>query len=358
MKPTLLVVSSVHLADDPRIREKLIRSLEGEWRIRFATGGPGPSVATGLVWVELAGGRLARSARAGALLIRGGYDLASIHDPELLPAALLARLLGRRVVFDLHENLPAQIRTKEWIPVMLRPPVARASAILLRIAERMMPITLAEAGYAGRFARPHPVFPNYPTGDELPERRAPDPDAGVVYLGDISAARGLETAVDAIARTSLSRIRLIGRCPPQFAARLEARAAAGKVRLDLEGHRPHREALDIVAGCLVGISPLRATPNYVDSLPTKVLEYLASGIPVVASDLPGTRDAIGHLPGVRLVPPDDVAAWAEAIERAATGEDHRREAAAAADIVRQRYVWPSDRVRSFYRGLLPAGSSD
>ncbi len=351
MKPRLLVVSPVHPPDDPRIRHKLIRTLADDWAVTYAGRDRGPVDRTGLEWIELRGGRLIRGARATRLLLGRGYDVASLHDPEMLPAGLIASLLGRSVVFDVHENIPGQLRTKEWLPRPLRRPVAWMVGRLLRIAERRLSITLAEAGYRGLFAAEHPVFPNYLTGDP-PLPRPADPEVGVVYLGDVTEARGLSLAVEAVAAAGAGTMTVMGRCRPDFRSRLSDTASRHRLHLEFRGFVHPSDALAVVAAGQVGLSPLLDTPNYRASLPTKVLEYLAVGIPTVASDLPGTRTVVGDKPGVILVPPGHVAAWQQAIRSAITDPELREAAAGGAAAIRDTYVWPAGEVRSFYQELL------
>jgi glycosyltransferase involved in cell wall biosynthesis len=128
------------------------------------------------------------------------------------------------------------------------------------------------------------------------------------------------------------------------------------VALTLAGRLPNPEALRIVGEASVGLSPLRDISNYRHSLPTKTLEYLALGVPVVATDLPGTRAVLGDLDAVWLVPPQDPSAMAKAITEASA-----REAKAAAlvqtTVVRQRFQWPEAEVRSFYLALLGRSES-
>ena len=152
----------------------------------------------GIRWIELAGGRIRRVVHAGWMVVRGKYEVASLHDPEMLPVGLVAGLLGRTVVFDVHENVPGQLITKDWLPRVLRRPLSWLSARLLRIAEKRVAITLAEDGYRELFAEEHPVFPNYLVGVP-PAPQDPDPNVGVVYLGDVTEARGLALAVEAVA---------------------------------------------------------------------------------------------------------------------------------------------------------------
>ena len=47
-------------------------------------------------------------------------DIYHFHDPELIFAGLSLKRLGKKVIFDMHENVPADISEKEYIPVFLR----------------------------------------------------------------------------------------------------------------------------------------------------------------------------------------------------------------------------------------------
>jgi len=352
---TLLVISTVHPPDDPRIREKLIRTLDRDWDIRYATREPGPSDTDGLSFRALRGGRIARWFSALRQMLADDVDAVSLHDPELIPAGLLTRALRRKpVVVDLHENLPAQILTKQQIPGAMRRPLSAFSRWWLTLAERYSEVTLAEEGYQELFAQSHPVFPNYPEPANLP--RAVDEATGpVVYVGDVTESRGALDLVEAAGLAGVPRVVFVGRCAPELAEQLRVSGESGGVVVDVLGWLPHGEAMAMAATASLGVSPLRAEPNYRSSLPTKTLEYLAIGVPVIASDLPGTREVIGELPGVVLVPPSDPKALAGAL--AAVDETLRATARNGADEVRRSYRWPADEVRAYYASLLPGSAT-
>jgi glycosyltransferase involved in cell wall biosynthesis len=107
--------------------------------------------------------------------------------------------------------------------------------------------------------------------------------------------------------------------------------------------------MEQAAGASAGLSLLRPLPNYLHSLPTKVIEYLEMGLPVVATDLPGTREAVGDLAGMALVPPGDSAAVAAALDHVVGDGAARREAAAQALALREQRVWPEAAVVALYR---------
>jgi glycosyltransferase involved in cell wall biosynthesis len=211
-----------------------------------------------------------------------------------------------------------------------------------------MDVTLAETGYNTLFGSVRPVFPNYPLEGSLPEvsGRA---RAGVVYVGDVTRQRGAMTLLEAGAEADAGPVIYVGRCDPILRRELLERAAELGVDIELRGWMPYAEAMEVVGAAAVGVSPLHDIPNYRHSLPTKTLEYLAMGTPVIASDLPGTAGVIGELPGVQLVRPGDVTELAGALraDRVALATD----AMAGAANIRRQFTWPEDDVRAFYSSL-------
>lgn len=356
MTRRILVVSTVHRADDPRVREKTVRTLAGLGEVLYATRPPAPASRDDHRWVALRGGRVRRNWRALRLCL-GPPGLISLHDPELIPAGLLARRLrGTPVVFDLHENLPAQLLTKEWLPGWNRRPLAGLAGRLLRLAERHLTVTLAEAGYQALFSRPHPVFENYPLVEALPPLAA---DGGyIIYLGDVSEPRGARLAVQAVAGMGRPLpLRMVGRSWEPFAGRLREEAGQAGISLELTGLLAYREALEQAAGARVALSPLLDYPNYRHSLPTKVIEYLAVGVPVVASDLPGTAEVVSGIPGVQLVGAGEPRAWSEALDRVCGDPGEREKAQRNAASIRDRFAWPAEEMRGLYRRVMESAPS-
>ena len=347
----VLVLSVVHQADDPRLRLRTVGVLAERFAVRYATRPPGPVDRGDHQWVILRGRRPGRHLRAAREAWRSDVGLLSVHDPELIPLGLAIHLLRRiPVVLDVHEDVPSQLRTKPWLPAVLRMPLALLSGAVLRVAERHLAITLAEPGYAHLFRHEHAVLPNYPLVDQLPEPAPASDD--IVYVGDVTEARGATFAVEVVARMAMPhRLRLIGRCAPALRTRLKARASDLGVELDLPGFLTHKQAMQAVAVAAVGLCPLEDQPNYRHSLPTKVLEYLALGVPVAASDLPGTAELVAGRPGVELLPPRDRDAWAHALDKMVDEPHWREEAVAASDDVRKQFTWPTDRLLETYVDL-------
>lgn len=352
MSRHVTVVTSVHQPDDPRIRYKTVETLRSHgWRVTYVCPQPGPTDTNGVDVTTLGGGRITRLVRAARIMWTSKSDVVVIHDPELLIPALPLAVAKRstRFVLDLHENLPLQLRTRAATPAWLRTATSSMSRLVLRWAERAMAVTLAEPGYATLFRSDPPAFENYPMTDRLPRRTL---DAhGVVYVGDITEARGASLLVEAVGRLDGVRLTMIGRCSQPLAQRLVEAADRASIPFELTGFLPYDEAWSLASRSLIGVSPILDAPNYRNSLPTKLIEYRAVGLTVVASDLPGSVP-FAEGAGCTLVPPGDAGLLASAI--ASLVEDTDAQEAALADIetVRNAYAWDGHRFAEYYDSLV------
>lgn len=345
MTRRVLVVTTVHHPDDNRIREKTIRALGERFLVEFASQEPGPTDTTGLTWIPLPGGRLRRNLAAWRLVLTRPADVVSIHDPELLPLGVIARLLGRRrVVFDMHEDVPHQILTKTWIPPALRPVVSALSRLALRLSERLLTFTLAEDSYSRQLRCSHPVINNHPDVDSLP--RAEGARNGMIYVGSVTEERGLLDAVQAGAIVG-EPFTVVGPTSDELALRIRQVAAQSGGTVRLTGRLPHGEAMGLVSRSAVAVSPLHDLSNYRHSIPTKVLEYLAIGVPVVASDLPATRAVTDGLQAVFLHRPGDVDSLVTAL-REALAAGTAAAAEGQVEAVRSRFRWPAEQLVAIY----------
>lgn len=354
MNPTVSIFTSVHPPDDPRIRGKGIGTLlQRGWRVTYVCQAPGPTGTDGFRIRTLSGGRVARAAKAIWRIVTSPSDVVVVHDPELLLGAIPAGWIRgkNRVVFDVHENLPSQLRSRSSTPRILRRPMAWVARVGLRLAESSVTITLAEPGYRSLFHHDHPVFKNLPVAGALPTR---DVDArGIVYVGDITSARGAMVLVDAVGMLGTGqRLTLVGRCKQGFRAELEAAAQERGIELVMPGYLPYEQAWELAVQSLIGVSPLKDLPNYRYSLPTKIVEYRAVGLIAVVSDLPASLDAIDGSAAARSFAAGDSADLARVLSEVLSSPRADDVALREASDVRATHVWPADRFDAFYRSLL------
>ena len=149
----------------------------------------------------------------------------------------------------------------------------------------------------------------------------------VVSVGRLCHARGPDLAVAALAkmRTPAARLRLVGDGEDRAALEMQVRALGLTGRVELTGFRqdpaPDFRGADVVI-----------VPSRYDGMALVLLEAMACGAAVVATQVPGSSALAGA--GV-LVPPEDPAALARAVDALLADPDRRRQLGRAA---RQRAV--------------------
>ena len=269
-------------------------------------------------------GRLARMLLKPISMYRAARrlnaDVYHFHDPELLPVGMLLCLRGKQVIYDAHEDVPRQILSKVWIASPLRRTI---SWLFERVehfaARRLSAIVTATEHIANRLARHNPrtqAIHNYPILSELtatsPEPATlPSKDGRTLcYIGGISATRGAVEMVAALERMD-ARLLLAGSFETA-ALQAQLQTMPGWQKVDYRGILPPNEIPALLAQADIGLVLLHPTPSYVESLPIKMFEYMANGVPVLASDFALWRTILGDQGAGRFVDPLNVDAIAQA----------------------------------------------
>jgi glycosyltransferase involved in cell wall biosynthesis len=216
-------------------------------------------------------------------------DIVLAHDPDLVPMLVALGLRGDTrpvTVFDVHEDTAAALEMRAWVPAGTRPSLTRGVQALERLAERRFKLMLAEEGYRGRFLGTHPVVPNTAW---VPDHPMPCAHDRVVYVGALTAARGAAEMVALGQRLRPHGITMTIIGPAHGGTEDLLREAHDSGNVDWRGPLPNDESMTVVDGSLAGVSLLHDQPNYRVSMPTKIMEYMARGVPVVTSALPAAR---------------------------------------------------------------------
>lgn len=246
-------------------------------------------------------------------------DMYQLHDPELIPAGLRLKSLGKTVLFDSHEDVARQLVGKPYLgPLSRRLLPALFSAYERFACSRFDGIIAATPCIRDLFLQINPAtvdINNFPIIGEFADTRPrPVKRNQVCYVGAISGIRGIRQLVAATALLqSGARLHLAG----QFldpAAETQVKADPGWHKVVALGVLDRSGVRALLSQSIAGVVTLLPSPNHVESLPTKMFEYMSAGIPVIASDFPLWRRIIeGSRCGV-CVDPLDPAAIAAAID--------------------------------------------
>jgi len=301
--------------------------------------------------------------RAFRLALRERAEIYHFHDPELLPIGVLLKIFTRaKVIYDVHEDVPEQILTKHWIPLLLRHPLAGVfNAFEKLMAQVLDAVVVATEGIAEKFAHLNPiVIHNYPDLGMLPNpstRRGEGKEKVLVYVGGISKIRGAVEMVRALEHLNSAwdvRLDLIGKFEsPELEQ--ELRGLPGYRRVRFLGWMPPERVYTHLANADVGLVCLHPEPRFMVAWPVKLFEYMAAGLPVVASNFPLWKEIVeGNRCGI-TVDPLDPKAIAQAIEYLLTHpEEARRMGENGRRAVEKKYNWEREKEKflKLYEELL------
>lgn len=294
-------------------------------------------------------------------VVQARPTVAHFHDPELLPWAVFLRLWGIKVVYDAHEDVPRQVKHSAALPVWARILLPSIVSFIEFVGTRIVSGTVAATPViADRFPGPGTtIVRNYPIVSEL---HTPDPKMmrsrpiEFAYIGMITANRNVFRMVEAVSCLSdpEARLRLAG----VFGVDQERRQAESMAewnRVRFEGWVSREGVARILADARAGLLVLNPIEHEMVTLPIKLFEYMAAGIPVIASDFPLWREIVAGSDCGILVDPEDTDAIVRAMQwiidnpdaAQAMGDRGRR-------AVVERYNWDREAatLTHFYRNRL------
>jgi len=274
-----------------------------------------------------------------------------VHAHWIVPQGLIARLLGRPFLITSHGADLFALRSSGALAA--KRAAAAAASCLAVVSEAMLE--------PARELRPDGTILVRPMGVDMrtlftPAGGATRDEKHLLFVGRLVEKKGLDVLLRALPHVikehPLTRLTVVGHGPLEGDMKALATELGVADRVHFTGPVPHKRLPDLYRKASIFVAPFReARSGDREGLGLVLVEALACGCPVIASDIPATRDVLAGVPGVRTTQPEDVASLAGALISALRDEFGAiRETAAARAMLLDRFDW--DAVAAGYGDLL------
>ena len=284
-------------------------------------------------------------------------DVYHFHDPDFILAAVMLTRKGKKVIYDTHEDAPRQMLTKDYLGIFKKPVAFLYETVENWAARKFGAVITATPFIRKRFLSINPNahnVNNYPLLRELTiDGEGVRKPNTIAYVGGVTRIKGVGELIDALNYIPVT-LELAG--PFESAAfQQEVESKPGWKKVHYHGNLTRKATLDLLKSSMAGVVTFNPVPNYVNSLPIKMFEYMSAGLPVVCSDFESWKEIVeDNGCGVSADPMDPKAIADKIMLVLSNNETAEKMGKNGIRLIREKFNWEKEKEKLFevYASLL------
>ena len=285
-------------------------------------------------------------------------SIVHFHDPELMFAGIFFHILGYKVIYDVHEDLPEDIFYKD-IPDIFKRPMSFVMRVIEKysssIFKNVITVTPVIQSRFEKYTHNSIKIANYPNSLNKLTKQEGDNNTNVCYVGSIDESRGIFQMLDIV--NSFNGKIYLNLCGEFTSRDLFERAKKHPAWkwVIFHGLIPHEKVFKIISNSFLGLLILSNRKTFKESYPIKLFEYMSMETPVLASDFEYWRSQFEVHDCIFWCDPKDQGKLNESVQNAM---NNRKKSAEMGINGRQAYLknytWDAEskKLISFYNQIL------
>jgi glycosyltransferase involved in cell wall biosynthesis len=283
-------------------------------------------------------------------------DIYQFHDPELIFFGLFMALKGKKVIFDSHEDIPKDILDKDYINIKVRKIASILFGWIEKYLFRYFSVVITSTPNIESKMRSYGVnsyaIRNFPILSEFKSRTSLY-SRNICYIGGITSNRGIAELIDALDYVNDVKLILAGNFSDED-FELEIKSKKNWSKVDYRGVQNREGISKVLSDSSIGMVTLHPANNFLESLPIKMFEYMAAGLPVIISNFPLWMEIVENNKCGVSVDPLNPEAIAKKINEMFTDFDKLYEMGKiGSQIVKTKYNWEieSQKLNKVYNSI-------
>ncbi len=216
-------------------------------------------------------------------------DVWVVVAPDLLPPAwLFAKIRGKKIVADVHEDYVQLLKDRAWAKGLVGIAASAVARLATKLAATSDMTSVADTQVPPFNAKKRIVVRNLPDVSLLTQSKELSSTPTAIYIGDVRKSRGIFTILEAAEKTPGWKFEIVGNIAPADSAQIDAWKSNSPAasRVSFHGRLAPKDSWKFAEHAWVGLTLLESTPAFVEAVPSKLYEYMSAGLAIISTPLP------------------------------------------------------------------------